>query len=298
MTLTNGDGVFYLNDSAVLKGTVNYQFIDSTETILLTSPYQPNQVYTIILYSELDTVLSWEDLKIAIETEGWFTPATIVSRSTIAGVSTEDKQDDQITLATDLNNKVDLLAKLTDAQPVSDNNGSLTIDSPQLPAALDGLSLKVKEQSPITGFNLETTQTAMSAKLPAALTGSGNLKVSLAESTASQAVTGTLSITPTTGTSSDVSVAAASIAVSTTMSSILAADSTRKAVTIYNLTNRIVYIAIGFSGVATDAATGRFTLRLLTDGFYEVLPQMATNQIYAGVKDVNVSGALLITKTV
>ncbi|MFA5801230.1 MAG: hypothetical protein WC911_02005 [Thermoleophilia bacterium] len=33
--------------------------------------------------------------------------------------------------------------------------GAVNIDAPQLPAALDGVSLKVKEQSPLTGFALE-----------------------------------------------------------------------------------------------------------------------------------------------
>ena len=41
----------------------------------------------------------------------------------------------------------------------------------------------------ITGFNLESTQTAMSAKLPLALSGSGNLKVSIEEG-ATPAITG------------------------------------------------------------------------------------------------------------
>lgn len=50
------------------------------------------------------------------------------------------------------------------------------------------------------GLNLESTQTAMSAKLPAALTGSGNFKVSLAESTVTQTVSGTVTANAGTGT--------------------------------------------------------------------------------------------------
>ena len=72
--------------------------------------------------------------------------------------------------------------------PLTDHSTEATIAamSAKLPAVLDASGdLKVSVQSgmpaAITGFNLESTQTAMSAKLPAAVSALGNLKVSIEE---------------------------------------------------------------------------------------------------------------------
>ena len=72
--------------------------------------------------------------------------------------------------------------------PVTDNGGSLTVDSTQLPAALTGSgNLKVslsESNATVNVLDNGGSLTVDSAQLPAALTGSGNLKVSLSESNA------------------------------------------------------------------------------------------------------------------
>lgn len=101
-----------------------------------------------------------------------------------------------------------------------------------------------------------------------------------------------------TGTSANTTIDAESISVSTAMSSVLSASSSRKGFSIFNNTNRNLYVAIGFSGVATDAATGRFTVRIASNGYFECPGWARTSQVYAGVKDATVTGSINITTNV
>jgi len=178
--------------------------------------------------------------------------------------------------------------------PVSDNGGSLTVDTPQLPAALVGSRLDVNNgawlgsTAPTVGQktmansipiviasdqSAVTIVQATAANLNAQVVGPGATGAALSGNpvrVAGSDGTNTRNIlTDTTGrlaiTSKAATTSVTSVASSTSNVTVLASNTNRLGATVHNDTNKSMYLKLG----ATASATS-FTVKIPADGYFEV----------------------------
>ena len=179
------------------------------------------------------------------------------------------------------------------AQPVTDNAGSLTVDSPQLPAALVGARLDVNVGAWLGATTPTVGQKTMAASIPvviasdqsaitanigttgglaldATLTGGtqttritdgADTAAVIPASTAAAAADPALVVAtrqPATGTTTSVASSASNV-------TLLAANTARLGATIYNDSTKVLYLKLG-----STASTTSYTVQIGRDGFFEV----------------------------
>jgi hypothetical protein len=181
--------------------------------------------------------------------------------------------------------------------PVTDNGGSLTIDSSQLPTALQtNGGLKVEGVAggvavPVSGTFWQTTQPVSGTVTANAGTGTMNTDVSdrtarllghVTVDNSSLAVTGTfwqttqpvsIATTVTTKQTTSSTGTTTSVASSASNVTLLASNTNRLGATVYNESTQVLYLKLG----ATASATS-YTLQVAGGGYYEV-PFSYTGQI-------------------
>lgn len=154
------------------------------------------------------------------------------------------------------------------AIPITDNSGSLTIDSTQLPAALVGGRL---DQN--IGAWLGSTAPTVGSK-----TSANSIPVVIASD---QGIVATKETRGATGTSTNVASSATNV-------TLLASNSNRLGATIFNDSTQILFVKLG-----ATASAASFTARLTSNGYYEVPFN------YTGIIDgiwANANGSARITE--
>lgn len=132
----------------------------------------------------------------------------------------------------------------TTAQPVTDNAGSLTVDTPQLPAALVGGRLDENVGAWLGSTAPTVGQKAMAASVPVVLP--------------SDQTVATQDVRSSTSALSNVAASVASV-------TLLAANAARLGATVYNDSASVLYVKLGAA-----ASSSSFTVRLITQDYYEV----------------------------
>jgi hypothetical protein len=160
---------------------------------------------------------------------------------TIAGVATE------ATLAN--------AATAANQSTLNTRTGDVTETAPSTDTASSGLNGRLQR--------IAQRLTSLIALVPSALTGSGNFKTALVESTAT--VTVAPSGTFTTKETRAATPTQSSVAGSASSVSLLASNANRLGATIYNDSTAILYLKLG-----TTASTTSYTAQLPSNGYYEV----------------------------
>jgi hypothetical protein len=184
------------------------------------------------------------------------------------------------------------LATAANQSTLNGRIGDLTEAAPASDTASSGLNGRLQR--------IAQRLTSLLALIPSALTGSGNFKVALVESTAAQAVTqsGTwnvgavTSITNTVATleTKPASSALTSVASSATSVSLLASNASRRGVILFNDSTAVLYVKLG-----ATASTTSFSYKLAAGATLE-LP----SPVFTGAIDglwASANGSARITET-
>lgn len=153
--------------------------------------------------------------------------------------------------------------------PVSDNAGSLTVDTPQLPAALVGGRLTTNVGAWLGSTAPTVGQKAMASSVPVVISSD-------------QSTVSTQPVKSGTGTTSNVTATTSTV-------TILAANASRLGATVFNDSNKALFLKAG-----SGASTTSFTVNVPRNGYYEV-PYDYTG-ILTGIWGSGVSGAARVTE--